>query len=277
MITSNLFRKEPNRGILSILRHISEKYTHFGYQQVPEEEKAERVHDVFANVAKSYDDMNDAMSFGLHRIWKDAFMRYLNPGHNVSLLDVAGGTGDIAFRFLKYNSGTGLQNSSNRKVTVCDINQAMLDVGKKRAGDLDIDTEKLSWVCGDAEKLPFEDKLFDAYTIAFCIRNCTHIQKVLEEAYRVLKPGGRFQCLEFSRVNHTILRRLYDAYSFQVIPVMGEVIAGDWKSYQYLVESIRQFPDQETFAEAIRNMGFKSVEYSNMTFGAVAIHSGFKV
>lgn len=189
----------------SHVRFMSQNFTHFGFEQVPENEKANRVHDVFTNVAKSYDNMNDAMSFGIHRLWKDIFMRNLNPGPNVSLLDVAGGTGDIAFRFLKYKSS--LEDGNSRKVTVCDINQDMLDVGQKRASEYGFDKHNISWVCGNAEELPFEDETFSAFTIAFGIRNCTHIDKVLKEAYRVLKPGGRFLCLEFSRVNHPLLRR----------------------------------------------------------------------
>lgn len=181
--------------------------------------------------------------------------------------------GDIAFRFLNYERNS--RRILGRTVTVCDVNQDMLDVGQERAASLDLDN--ISWVCGDAENLPFPSNFTSAYTIAFGIRNCTHIDKVLQEAHRVLKPGGRFLCLEFSRVNQEILRRIYDAYSFGVIPVMGEVIAGDWKSYQYLVESIRKFPDQETFADAITQAGFRSVTYRNLTFGTVAIHSGFKL
>lgn len=254
-----------------IKRLRSDRYTHFGFQEVPEEEKAEKVHQVFANVAKSYDTMNDAMSFGLHRFWKDEFVKVLNPIGNISLLDVAGGTGDIAFKFLNYKG-----QDQHRRVTVCDVNEEMIEVGKARADELKL-SDRISWVCGDAENLPFPDGTFSAYTIAFGIRNCTHIEQVLEEAYRVLKPGGRFLCLEFSRVDNNALRKIYDTYSFQVIPVLGEVIAGDWESYQYLVESIRKFPDQKTFANAITLAGFKSVTYKNLTFGTVAIHSGFKL
>ncbi|KPP64431.1 2-methoxy-6-polyprenyl-1,4-benzoquinol methylase, mitochondrial-like [Scleropages formosus] len=246
--------------------------------------------------------MNDAMSLGIHRLWKDTLLRTMNPLPGTRLLDVAGGTGDISFRFLEYvrsqearrrrreaqalqtpswqeiaNSyGPGAPGSKECRVVVCDINKDMLKVGQQRAKDLYY-TTGLSWVVGDAEELPFDDDQFDVYTIAFGIRNLTHIDKALEEAYRVLKPGGRFLCLEFSHVSNPLLSRIYDAYSFQLIPVLGEVIAGDWKSYQYLVESIRRFPDQETFQSMIEEAGFFSVQYHNLTGGVVAIHSGFKL
>ncbi|XP_018593335.2 2-methoxy-6-polyprenyl-1,4-benzoquinol methylase, mitochondrial [Scleropages formosus] len=279
-----------------------EKSTHFGFQTVPEGQKAERVYKVFESVAQKYDIMNDAMSLGIHRLWKDTLLRTMNPLPGTRLLDVAGGTGDISFRFLEYvrsqearrrrreaqalqtpswqeiaNSyGPGAPGSKECRAVVCDINKDMLKVGQQRAKDLYY-TTGLSWVVGDAEELPFDDDQFDVYTIAFGIRNLTHIDKALEEAYRVLKPGGRFLCLEFSHVSNPLLSRIYDAYSFQLIPVLGEVIAGDWKSYQYLVESIRRFPDQETFQSMIEEAGFFSVQYHNLTGGVVAIHSGFKL
>ncbi|XP_014260785.1 2-methoxy-6-polyprenyl-1,4-benzoquinol methylase, mitochondrial isoform X2 [Cimex lectularius] len=216
--------------------------------------------------------MNDAMSFGVHRLWKDCFVERLGPTCGTKLLDVAGGTGDIAFRFLQY-----LKNQSETgHATVLDANEEMLRVGEGRAERLGL-SKDLTWTYGDAEKLPFPDSSFDAYTIAFGIRNVTHIDAALREAYRVLRPGGRFLCLEFSRVTNPILSRIYDSYSFQMIPAMGQVIAGDWKSYQYLVESIRQFPDQERFKAMIRDAGFYDAKYENMTFGVVAIHSGFKL
>ncbi|XP_069136001.1 2-methoxy-6-polyprenyl-1,4-benzoquinol methylase, mitochondrial-like [Argopecten irradians] len=310
---------------------VESKQTHFGYESIPEQEKEERVYEVFKNVAGTYDLMNDAMSMGIHRVWKDQFITRLAPHPGTKLLDVAGGTGDIAFRFLEYtkslenkqvisNTESGDEsdfdlttdisaqafgipqhyaedqdclasdssssssneeaeskvNSSKTHVTVCDINKEMLEVGKVRACEMGL-VGGLSWVQGNAESLSFEDNQFDAYTIAFGIRNCTHIDKVVEEAYRVLKPGGRFMCLEFSHVSNPLLRSVYDNYSFQVIPVMGQVLARDWKSYQYLVESIRQFPDQEEFASLIRQCGFKMVTYENLTFGVAAIHSGFKL
>ncbi|KAI4454415.1 methyltransferase [Holotrichia oblita] len=249
--------------------------THFGFQSVPEEEKSEKVHKVFEDVASKYDIMNDAMSMGIHRVWKDIFMHTLSPTNNTKLLDVAGGTGDIAFRFLDY-----VRNSSSSDgchVTVCDINKAMLDVGESRCQKMNYDKKLISWKVGDAEKLPFEDNSFNAYTIAFGIRNVTHIDKALLEAYRVLEPGGRFLCLEFSQLETNLAQWLYDLYSFQVIPVMGHLIAGQWQHYQYLVESIRKFPNQETFKAMIEDAGFRQVTYENLTMGVVAIHSGFKL
>ncbi|KAJ8415363.1 hypothetical protein AAFF_G00423430 [Aldrovandia affinis] len=279
-----------------------DKSTHFGFETVPEGQKAEKVYKVFETVAQKYDVMNDAMSMGIHRLWKDALLRIMNPQPGTRLLDTAGGTGDISFRFLDYvrsqrarqerhkarssqtltwqqiadNYTAEEQGPGQSKAVVCDINKEMLKVGKQRAEDLGYKTG-LSWVVGDAEELPFDDDQFDVYTIAFGIRNVTHIEQALQEAHRVLKPGGRFMCLEFSRVSNPLLSSVYDAYSFQLIPVLGEVIAGDWKSYQYLVESIRRFPDQETFKGMIEEAGFFQVQYFNLTGGVVAIHSGFKL
>nr|CAH7749161.1 unnamed protein product [Callosobruchus chinensis] len=229
--------------------------------------------------------MNDAMSLGIHRIWKDYFMCSLSPTHNTKLLDVAGGTGiininalnfvgDIAFRFIDY---VKTENLSNCHVTVTDINANMLEVGKIRSTTLKHDPNQIAWQEGNAEQLPFKDNSFNAYTIAFGIRNCTHIDKVLEEAYRVLQPGGRFMCLEFSQLENATAQWAYDQYSFQVIPVLGQLIAGEWKAYQYLVESIRQFPNQESFKQMIEEAGFRQVTYENLTLGVVAIHSGFKL
>ncbi|XP_022187199.1 2-methoxy-6-polyprenyl-1,4-benzoquinol methylase, mitochondrial [Nilaparvata lugens] len=255
--------------------------THFGFQTVDEDLKSTKVHAVFDSVASSYDLMNDAMSFGIHRVWKDTFMLRMSPTPGTKLLDVAGGTGDIAFRFLNYLKTESLLSNDKlgkSSVTVSDINQAMLDVGKRRAEKLGFTTgEDINWLHADAENLPIDDDTYSAYTIAFGIRNVTHIDKVLDEAYRVLKPGGRFMCLEFSHVNNEALQWMYDQYSFQMIPVMGQVIAGEWKAYQYLVESIRKFPSQENFKEMIQAAGFSQVTYENMTFGVVAIHSAFKL
>ncbi|XP_015241679.1 PREDICTED: 2-methoxy-6-polyprenyl-1,4-benzoquinol methylase, mitochondrial [Cyprinodon variegatus] len=278
-----------------------DRNTHFGFETVPEAEKAKRVYKVFENVAEKYDIMNDAMSLGIHRLWKDMLLHVMHPQPGARLLDVAGGTGDISFRFLDYvyhqqerqkrralgsSQTLSWQDISEKypaedaphesNSVVCDINKEMLKVGKQRADSMGI-TSGLSWVVGDAEELPFDDDQFDIYTIAFGIRNVTHIDQALQEAFRVLKPGGRFMCLEFSKVTNPVLARLYDAYSFQVIPVLGEVIAGDWKSYQYLVESIRNFPDQEEFKGMIEDAGFCSVQYFNFTGGVVALHSGFKL
>jgi ubiquinone/menaquinone biosynthesis methyltransferase len=241
--------------------------THFGFQSVEEEDKAGLVRGVFDSVASRYDIMNDFMSAGLHRVWKNSMVATLAPRPGSRVLDVAGGTGDIAFR---------LRDHADCHVTVCDINQHMLMEGRNRA----IDQNRLAgldWVCGNAEALPVPDNSFDAYTIAFGIRNVTHIDKALAEAHRVLKPGGRFLCLEFSRVKHDLMRKAYDAYSFAAIPRIGGWVTGDSQPYQYLVESIRQFPDQETFAAMIRAAGFANVTYRNFTQGVVALHSGRKI
>lgn len=255
--------------------------THFGFETIDEEEKTKKVHHVFETVADKYDMMNDVMSFGVHRVWKDIFMMRMAPTPGTKLLDMAGGTGDITFRYINYLKNRGLSATEKRSsVTVCDINQAMLDVGKIRAEkqgytkDLPVD---IDWLCADAESLLLPDESYNAYTIAFGIRNCTHVNKVLDEAYRVLQPGGRFMCLEFSQLPNNTMQWMYDQYSFQVIPVMGQLVAGQWKPYQYLVESIRQFPDQEKFKQMIENAGFRQVTYENLTFGVCAIHSGFKI
>ncbi|KAK7811827.1 hypothetical protein U0070_016899 [Myodes glareolus] len=283
----------PSARSLSQTKRAAE--THFGFETVSEEEKGGKVYQVFESVAKKYDLMNDMMSLGIHRAWKDLLIRKMHPLPGTQLLDVAGGTGDIAFRFLRYVQAQhqrkqrrqlrAQQNLSWEEiakkyqneedplggslVTVCDINREMLKVGKQKAVD--------QGHRADAEELPFDDDKFDVYTIAFGIRNVTHIDRALQEAHRVLKPGGRFLCLEFSQVNDPLISRLYDLYSFQVIPVIGEVIAGDWKSYQYLVESIRKFPNQEEFKEMIEDAGFQKVTYESLTTGIVAIHSGFKL
>ena len=242
--------------------------THFGFQTIPEDEKAGRVHGVFSSVAARYDLMNDLMSAGVHRLWKDAVIDWMAPRPGMRLLDVAGGTGDISFRFLKRLKGDG-------EAVVCDMTQAMLDEGARRAEAQGI--WGVDWVCGDAMKLPFPDRSFDAYTIAFGIRNVTRIEEALAEAYRVLRPGGRFLCLEFSQIPAPGLQWVYDRYSFNIIPPMGQVITGDKDSYQYLVESIRRFPDQETFAEMIRQAGFGQVRYRNMSLGIAALHSGWRL
>ncbi|XP_011882749.1 PREDICTED: 2-methoxy-6-polyprenyl-1,4-benzoquinol methylase, mitochondrial isoform X2 [Vollenhovia emeryi] len=257
-----------------------EKSTHFGFQTVKESEKTQAVYNVFENVANSYDLMNDAMSMGIHRIWKDIFVQELGPTHGTRLLDSAGGTGDITFRYINYLRNTPNPRNVRSHVTVCDINQHMLDVGRKRAGSLDLSGNSncdIAWRQEDAEKLSLPDDSFSAYTIAFGVRNVTRIDKVLSEAYRVLQPGGRFLCLEFSHVENKPLQWLYDQYSFQIIPVMGQLIVGQWKAYQYLVESIRKFPKQEDFKDMIEFAGFRNVTYQNLTFGMVAIHSGFKL
>ena len=244
------------------------KTTHFGFQEVPEGDKAGMVHGVFSRVASKYDIMNDLMSGGVHRLWKDAMMDWLAPRPGQRLLDVAGGTGDVAFRFLKRAPGA--------TATVCDMTEPMLVEGRKRA-DAESMAERLDWVVGDAMALPFADNTFDVYTISFGIRNVTRIPDALSEAYRVLKPGGRLVVLEFNRIPNDALQWVYDRYSFNVIPVMGQIVAGDRDSYQYLVESIRKFPDQETFAAMIRKAGFGNVSYRNLTMGVAALHSGWKI
>jgi demethylmenaquinone methyltransferase/2-methoxy-6-polyprenyl-1,4-benzoquinol methylase len=243
--------------------------THFGFQTVEESAKAGLVQGVFASVANRYDLMNDLMSGGIHRLWKDALMDWLAPRPGQHLLDVAGGTGDVAFRFLA-RAGAGA------RATVADLTQAMLDEGKRRAeaGDL---ADRLDWVAADAMALPFADASFDVYTISFGIRNVTRPEVALAEAFRVLRPGGRLMVLEFSRIPNDLLQAAYDAYSFNVIPRMGQVVTGDRDSYQYLVESIRKFPDQESFAAMIRAAGFEQVKYRNLSLGIAALHSGWKI
>ena len=242
--------------------------THFGFKDVAEDDKAGMVHGVFTNVASKYDIMNDVMSMGIHRVWKDALMDWLVPRDGQRLLDVAGGTGDVAFRFLGRAPGAS--------ATVLDMTESMLIEGQKRAEASQM-AEKLDWIVGDAMALPFEDNSFDRYTISFGIRNVTRIPDALAEAFRVLRPGGRLMVLEFSQLPNDGLQKLYDLYSFNVIPRMGQLIAGDRDSYQYLVESIRRFPDQETFAEMIRDAGFEQVSYRNLSMGIAALHSGWKI
>ena len=246
----------------------SKKTTHFGFTDVPEDQKAGMVHGVFTNVASKYDIMNDVMSVGIHRIWKDAMMDWLAPRPGQRLLDVAGGTGDVSFRFL--------ERAGQANAVVLDMTESMLVEGRKRAEATSRD-ECLDWVVGDAMALPFEDNSFEVYTISFGIRNVTRIPDALSEAYRVLRPGGRLMVLEFSQLPNAMMQKAYDLYSFNVIPKMGKIVAGDSESYQYLVESIRQFPDQETFAAMIRDAGFENVNYRNMTMGVAALHSGWKI
>ena len=245
-----------------------EPTTHFGFETVREDEKAGRVRGVFSSVASKYDIMNDVMSGGIHRIWKDAMMDWLAPRSGQKLLDVAGGTGDISFRFLK-RAGSG-------HATVLDLTEPMLVEGRKRAEAARM-SQSLDWVVGDAMALPFEDNSFDVYTISFGIRNVTRPADALAEAYRVLRRGGRLMVLEFSQLPNPMMQAAYDAYSFNVIPRMGKLIANDSESYQYLVESIRNFPDQDTFLQMIRDAGFENAKYRNMTLGVAALHSGWKL
>lgn len=247
---------------------MTEKTTHFGSETIPEVDKARRVHGVFTSVASKYDVMNDVMSAGIHRVWKDAMMNWLAPRDGQQLLDVAGGTGDIAFRFLRRAPGAS--------AVVCDLTEGMLASGQQRA-EAEKLADRLDWVVGDAMALPFEDNSFDVYTISFGIRNVTRPKDALAEAFRVLRPGGRLMVLEFSQLPVPGLQWVYDRYSFNVIPAMGKLIANDRDSYQYLVESIRQFPDQETFAGTIRDAGFGQVKYRNLSMGVAALHSGWKI
>lgn len=242
--------------------------THFGFQTVAEEDKAGMVHGVFTRVASRYDLMNDLMSAGVHRLWKDAMMDWLAPRAGQRLLDVAGGTGDIAFRFLG--------RAPEARATVLDMTESMLIEGRKRAEAENL-SDRLDWVVGDAMALPFADSTFDVYTISFGIRNVTRIPDALSEAFRVLKPGGRIMVLEFSQLPNPGLQWAYDKYSFNVIPALGQIVAGDRDSYQYLVELIRKFPDQESFAAMIRRAGFDQVKYRNLTMGVAALHSGWKI
>ena len=246
----------------------TQKTTHFGYREVDEDQKAGMVRGVFTNVASKYDIMNDVMSVGVHRLWKDAMMDWLAPRSGQHLLDVAGGTGDIAFRFLKRAPGA--------QAVVLDMTEGMLVEGRKRA-EAEQMADRLEWVVGDAMALPFANSSFDVYTISFGIRNVTRIADALSEAFRVLKPGGRLMVLEFSQLPNPAMQKAYDLYSFNVIPRMGQLITQDRDSYQYLVESIRRFPDQEAFAGMIRNAGFGNVKYRNLSLGIAALHSGWKI
>jgi len=247
---------------------MTDKTTHFGAQTVREEEKAGMVRSLFSDVANKYDIMNDVMSVGIHRIWKEAMMDWLAPRAGQKLLDVAGGTGDVSFKFLK-RAGHG-------HATVCDLTEGMLIEGRKRA-EADAMADSLDWVVGDAMALPFEDNTFDVYSISFGIRNVTRPQEALNEAYRVLRPGGRLMVLEFSQLPNPMVQKAYDLYSFNVIPRMGQLIANDRDSYQYLVESIRNFPDQDTFLGMVRAAGFEQAKYRNLTMGIAALHSGWKL
>lgn len=249
--------------------------TSFGFKPVAETDRQGLVNQVFATVAERYDLMNDLMSGGLHRLWKADMIAWLNPPragvHPFKLLDVAGGTGDVAMRFAR-----ATEDARDAKATICDISPEMLAVGRRRVETAGL-AHRISTIEGNAEALPFDADTFNAYTIAFGIRNVTHIDQALREAYRVLRPGGRFLCLEFSKVEVPILDKLYDFHSFQVIPRLGALTAGAAQPYEYLVESIRKFPDQETFAGMIRTAGFERVTYRNLTGGVAAMHSGWKI
>jgi len=242
----------------------------FGYARVAEDARQGLVSEVFAKVARRYDLMNDLMSGGLHRFWKSELLTWLGPPKSAvpyALLDVAGGTGDVALRFLEA-AGKGA------RAVICDISAEMIEVGRTRVPEGE---DRARFVRANAEALPFAYASFDAYTIAFGIRNVTHVEPTLAEAFRVLKPGGRFLCLEFSSVEVPMLDKLYDAYSFNAIPALGALVVGDSASYRYLVESIRRFPDQKTFMGLIENAGFERARYRNLTGGIAAIHSAWRL
>ena len=248
----------------------------FGFRRVPEADKAPMVRAVFESVAPRYDLMNDLMSGGLHRLWKATLVDTLRPQPAMRVLDVAGGTGDIAFRILQAMGGPARCKAAGGGITVADINPAMLAVGETRAKERHFDSA-IDFTTADAERLPFADSSADAYTIAFGIRKVTHIENVLREARRVLRPGGRFLCLEFSKPMLPLLGPIYDRFSFSVIPWLGERVAGDRASYQYLVESIRRFPDQTRFARMIEDAGLSRVSVRNLAGGIVALHSAWRL
>lgn len=250
----------------------------FGFENIAAEEKEARVHGVFASVASRYDVMNDLMSAGVHRLWKHDTMARVNPQPGERLLDVAGGTGDVAKAFLDRADRVGKRRMGAAEATavVCDINEEMLAAGQARK-DLTAYGDRLAWVCGNAEALPFADRSFDALTIAFGIRNVTHRDKALAEFHRVLKPAGRLAVLEFSQMTAPILQKAYDTYSFNVIPALGGLVAGDRESYQYLVESIRRFPDQAAFKLEVEAAGFRNVSVTNFSGGIAALHFGWAV
>jgi len=277
-----------SRRLLHLSSRLREeqKTTHFGYQTVPTDSKESLVKDVFSSVASSYDLMNDAMSLGVHRLWKDEFISGLAPGSSgpMRCLDVAGGTGDIALRILDYAKDKHYDRETT--VDVLDINPNMLKEGQKRFKQtMYHNTPQVAFQVGNAQDLDLPSNTYDLYTIAFGIRNCTDIPAVLREAHRVVKPGGTFACLEFSRVTNPLLASVYDSYSFSMIPLLGTVLAGDRQSYQYLVESIRRFPPQEEFARMIAEAGFTTGKqqegpggaWTDLWNGVVSIHKGVKL
>ncbi len=247
---------------------MSAKGTNFGFRTVLPGEKSRLVRQLFGRVAQRYDIMNDLMSVGIHRLWKADMIAWLRPRPNHNIVDVAGGTGDIAQRLLRC--------VPDGRIVVCDVSAEMLSRGRDRLFDHGFG-DRISWTCGDAETLPFADSTFDAYTIAFGIRNVTRVDRALREARRVLRPGGRFLCLEFGRVAASGLARLYDVYSFNVLPWLGNLVAGDRAAYVYLVESIRRFPEQREFAAMIEKAGFGLVSVRNLSGGIAALHSAWRI
>ena len=246
--------------------------THFGFEDVPVSEKSARVRDVFSSVARNYDLMNDLMSLGVHRAWKAAFLNRIALRADMKVLDVAGGTGDIAFRIRE-------KTRPRTAITVCDINAEMLQVGKARALDRGIlgPDAGISWVCGDAEAIPAPDSTYDVYTIAFGLRNVTNIPAALADARRVLRPGGQFLCLEFSHVVLPVLDEIYDRYSFSVLPQLGRFVARDEAAYRYLAESIRKFPNQDRLASMMGEAGLEQVKVQNLSGGIAAIHTARRI
>jgi demethylmenaquinone methyltransferase/2-methoxy-6-polyprenyl-1,4-benzoquinol methylase len=249
----------------------SESQTDFGFRRVPEAAKAPLVRAVFDSVAERYDLMNDLMSAGIHRLWKDEMVAWLNPRPGQRMLDVAGGTGDVARRALPL-----VQPAVGGVVVVCDINPGMLEIGRSRAIDDGI-LDGIEWLCGNAEALPFADRSFDLYTIAFGLRNVTHIERALAEARRVLRPGGRFLCLEFTPAVIPVLQPLYDLYSFAFLPLLGRLVTGDRDAYAYLVESIRRFPPQSEVSAMIAAASLERPRYRNLTGGIAALHSAWRL
>ena len=257
---------KPNKSSQASVA-TAEKNTHFGYTEVTEDKKTSMVRDVFSSVASHYDLMNDLMSVGIHRLWKMDLIRAISPVIGCNIVDVGGGTGDISLGILK---------KKKCQVTVCDINEKMVYAGRDKAINKGV-LNAPEWICSDAAALPFRECYADVYVTAFCLRNVTRLEDVLIEARRILKPGGHFLCLEFSKVNLGLLDALYGLYSFQVLPFLGQIIAGDREAYQYLVESIRRFPNQETFSEMIFKAGLDQVSYRNLSGGIAAIHSAWRI
>ncbi|EFP81937.1 ubiquinone biosynthesis methyltransferase [Puccinia graminis f. sp. tritici CRL 75-36-700-3] len=283
--------QKPKPTPIQFDEHPDQPKTHFGYRDVPEQAKQSLVGQVFSSVASSYDVMNDAMSLGIHRMWKDHYVKSLDPHGDIHCLDVAGGTADIGLRILDH--ARLVHSDRQTKVTILDINPDMLAEGQKKVNrSMYYGGDQIEFKLGNAQDLrasSIEDNSVDLYTIAFGIRNCTHIDAVLKEAYRVLKKGGRFSCLEFGKVNNPLLAGIYEMYSFNVIPNLGHILASDRDSYQYLVESIRRFPAQPKFAEMIQEAGFvlpgahkhlskdRNQGWEDLTFGVASIHNGIKL
>ncbi|GJQ15692.1 hypothetical protein GpartN1_g7483.t1 [Galdieria partita] len=281
-VVKNIWRQYREISCSSCPLGSSNDYTHFGYRSVPKNAKTSMVGSVFSDVASKYDVMNDLMSLGLHRLWKDLFVMSLAPTADMRILDVAGGTGDIAFRIVEkkrkekdYN--TKLSENRVEPVVVVDINENMLQVGKERAKERGYSEKEILFVHGNAEKLPAASETVDAYVISFGMRNVTDPETALMEGFRVLRTGGKFHMLEFAKVQNDVLQYIYDRYSFSVIPLIGQVVANNRNAYEYLVESIRQFPSQEEFTKLMINAGFQQVSYRNFHQGIVAQYSGFKL